>query len=92
MRRAKLLLVDGAVAVAIEGEEGGGGVLDFLGIEAVIMVAIERLAERVKRWRAPLRTARRLGESQRAEADQRDRRGDPAPGSYSECHRIHPAF
>jgi hypothetical protein len=95
MRRAKLLLVDDAVAVAIEGEEGGGGVLDFFGIEAVIVVAIERLSERVKRRRAggaSLRTTRRLGEGQGAEADHRDRRGDPAPGSDSEFHRIHLAF
>lgn len=103
MRWAKLLLVDDAVSVAIEGEEGGGGVLYFFGIEAVIVIAIERLAERIKGrragrasvghgWGPPLRTARWLGEGQRAEADHRDRRGDPTPGSCSEFHRIHLAF
>ena len=104
MRRAKLLFVDDAVAVAVEGDKGGGGVLDFFGIEPVIVIAIEGLAEGVKRrraggasaelgrrWTAP-RTTRRLGHGQRAEADHRDRRGDSAPGSYSEFHRIHPAF
>jgi len=104
MRRAKLLFVDDTVAIAVEGEEGGGSVLDFFGIEPVIVIAIEGLAERVKRrragWsptelgrrRAASRAARRLGHGQRAEADHRDRRGDRAPGSCSEFHRIHPAF
>lgn len=89
MRRAKLLPVDDAVAVAIEGDKGGRGVLNFFGIEAVIVVAIEGLAERIKRrragrasaelgrWAAP-RAARRLGHGQRAEADHRNRRGDRA--------------
>jgi hypothetical protein len=104
MRRAKLFFVDDAVAVAVEGEEGGGGVLDFFGIEPVIVIAIEGLAEWIKgrwagwssaelgRWWAAPRAARRLGHGQRAQADQRDRRGDSAPGSCSEFHRIHPAF
>ena len=104
MRRAKLLFVDDAVAVAVEGEEGGGGVLDFFGIEPVIVIAIEGLAEWVKgrraggasaelgRGRAVPPAARRLGHSQRAQADHRDRRGDRAPGSCSEFHRMHPAF
>ena len=51
MRRAKLLLVDDTVAVAIEAEESGRGVFDFFCIEPVIVVAIEGLAERVKRRR-----------------------------------------
>ncbi len=104
MRRAKLLVVNDTVAVAVEGEEGGGGVLDFFGIEPVIVIAIEGLAEWVKGWRAwwssaelgrrraAPRTTRRLGYGQRAQADQRDRRGDRTPGSCSEFHRIHPAF
>ena len=96
MRGAKLLLVDDAVAVAIQGEKSGGGILDFFGIEAVIPIAIEGLTERIKRRRTggrpPLRTAWRLGEGQRAEADDRDRCGDPAPGSCSKFHRMHPAF
>jgi len=103
MRRAKLFFVDDAVAVAVKGEEGGGGVLDFFGIEPVIVIAIEGLAEWIKgrwagwspvelrRWPAP-RAARRLGHGQRAQADHRDRRGDRAPGSCFEFHRIHPAF
>ena len=52
MRRAKLLLVDDTVAVPIEAEEGGRGVFDFFRIEPVIVVAIEGLAERIKRRRA----------------------------------------
>jgi hypothetical protein len=52
MRRAKLLFVDDAVAVAIEAEESGRGVFDFFRIEPVIVVAIEGLAERIKRRRA----------------------------------------
>jgi len=51
MGRAKLLLVDDTVAVAIEAEEGGGGVFDFFRIEPVIVVTVEGLAERVKRRR-----------------------------------------
>jgi len=51
MGRAKLLLVDDTVAVAVEGEESGRGVFDFFRIEPVVMVAIERLAERIKRRR-----------------------------------------
>ncbi|RLS49644.1 MAG: hypothetical protein DWH87_03315, partial [Planctomycetota bacterium] len=103
MRRTKLLLVDDAVAVAIEGEQGGGGIFDFFRIEPVIVVAIEGLAERIKRRRAGRASAelgrwasagapRRLGDCQGAEADHGDRRGDPAPGSCSKFHRIHPAF
>lgn len=95
MRRAKLLFVDDAVAVAIEGEQGGGGIFDFFRIEPVIVVAIEGLAERIKRRRAggaSAGAARRLGDRQGAEADHGDRRGDPAPGSCSKFHRIHPAF
>jgi hypothetical protein len=96
MRRAKLLLVDDTVAVPIEAEEGGRGVFDFFRIEPVIVVAIEGLAEGIKRRRAggaSVETsrrpaARRLSDRQRAEADHGDHRGDPAPGSCSEFHRI----
>jgi len=52
MRRAKLLLVDDAVSVAVEAEESSRSVFDFFRIEPVIVIAIERLAERVKRRRA----------------------------------------
>jgi len=52
MRRAKLLLVDDAVSVAVEAEESSRGVFDFFRIEPVIVIAIEGLAERVKRRRA----------------------------------------
>jgi len=95
MRRAKLILVDDAVAVAVEGKERDWGVLDFFGIEPVIVITIEGLAERIERrwaggasaelgrWPAP-----RLGNGKHADADHRDRRGDPAPGSCSEFHRI----
>ena len=99
MRRAKLLLVDHAVAVAIEAEESGRGIFDFFRIESVIVVAIKGLAERIKRrrdgrpsaelWRwAPPGAARRLGDCQGAEADHGDHRSDPAPGSCSEFHSI----
>jgi hypothetical protein len=52
MRWAKLLLVDHAVAVAIEAEESGRGIFDFFRIEPVVVVAIKGLAERIKRRRA----------------------------------------
>jgi hypothetical protein len=97
MRRAKLLLVDDPVAIAVERQERRGCVLDLVGVEPVIMIAIERFAERIEggraRWtgaesgRGPAaRATRRLGEGKGADAPHCHHRDKRVPRPWFDAH------
>ena len=100
MRRAKLLLVDNPVAIAVERQERRGCVFDLVGVEPVIMIAIERLAKRIEGGRArwtgaesggrpaarAARATRRLGEGKGADAPHCHHRDKRVPRPWFDAH------
>jgi len=57
MRRAKLLVADLSVTVAVKRQQRGHSIFDLLAIEPVIAIGVERVAQPIAGWRSTRATA-----------------------------------
>ena len=87
-RRPPLVVGDPPVAVGIEREQGGGCVLDLVGVEAAVVIRVEGRAERITR--RPFGVAGRLGRDRGHEEEACD---DRKPGGMADearaGHEVH---